>query len=1522
MKKILVVLLAVLLVVGATLGLVSCKKKHKFAETWTYNETQHWHECTVHDDCGEIADAANHILDPNGKCVVCDYKEHRHEFVWEYDENTHRQVATCHKVTEKEGPHAFGPDGMCECGLDKSFVDVYPVYKAFAAAKGEESDAFLGWMNALVEAGDKVELTADGDGKIVHADGSSEVEYFATRTAQIFAIYGANPLANVWVKVSYEDQVLGVAKTGADGSASVVFTPVAGFAEYVIELASEDDNITGTPYPGNFKIVEASAKTFEVSEGSVSIEVDGEFSFKKVLGVGPMLGLTHAQYGDGSYGQTYTSIELGKVPAGMYQAHLYNFAKSDDSNDEYFLISNGSITAKVGNEIFDCYIVVPEGTADVAVHIEQGKTCDLYFNLYIPEGTESIGFADGTTSYPRYADITLTALSNKIVLGENEVISSYEKSSSSGEDSAPVVLDVSDLPRGIYKMTGTMHGKYNQGTYDKSTGRTTVRVLGDNEASYTAVSTSTNTTNSNIRQRYESITYFELKEGDNELAIYGGYKIYHPYKFTLTSIEEESKGEIVIGENLNITFTERSYVYKINFPTGGKYQITVKGTGASSVSVLYHLVNVFAGATSSSGGAYIAQFEAEAGEEYIMLSCGTSRAYDIIIDKIDQSEITVNEELPLAYSAAVKSGEYTFVPSESGLYVLTISSESSLENLIVTVSGASIKRYNDNTLIMAVLSLEADSEASIVIAAGGNEISGVLKVSHEDAQAVPFAEVSNVTLSSSNRAAWYLLSSRNLEMSLVLSLEGELENVEMYYNGSLSAATASKIFEAVNQQGVNFLLLYSGSEEVQIGAKAQQTLPAPAIKAADLQKGYIKWNAVEGAEKYEVWFYLSGGEYHKADDVEVVDGQEEYIYYLHGEQLEKSGTHYYKVIAVADGYASRESAEISIYQSTDSNYANVFVNVTIPEEYPEETLKVKLGGTTITANKAESGETKVTLVFYGLESNFSGQAITITGINPLYHINSVTVDLDEEHTAEVEVVVEKNTTSKITVTVKYPAKSVMTFASFSLKMVKDGVAVPAYASKTVFSGDIEGKASYVWEVDATAVGTYSVSLFSDISGFSMEAGEVKVEELGMPYSIDLEIKTHENELTVTLPNTFVGNLVADIFGEDKNEALQSVSELVALKDSVTLKFLGLPAGSYTIELSGWTRPEQYLVNEEITLVVADDFSGSASATIVESPHTSFYLTVSDEVKGIASINILSYNLALYKADAPEVAVATATISNLSKSGQNEAKFYVLDDVAGSYIVKADVYNALGNNKYILSLAAFSKEVTLEGGQIVGDNSVVLNIAEEHWVVNFTVDGDGMNGKALRLQFAAGSMGNSVLVSDFSVNISNRAGKLYLFNLTTSGQYAGKYQLQAKSNTPFPEGYSLDPVKLDYNTKEYTVALNVPLTGIDLTIKASVNGFTTNPNNYVDFFFAVFEAESGKQIGKEAQWDSFATAMRSTLIVPEDIVDNPTKYVVKVTRGERLSAAYSSSKYTWEAQPIVYDPSSGTASCDVTVNFAG
>ena len=122
---------------------------HTYSEQWSYNDTDHWHACTVA-DCDEVTGKAAHTWD-NGTitenptctetgektytCTVCSATkteeiataEHTFSDKWEKDETHHwHKCINCDEISGK-AEHAY-TDGVCVCGHIKPNTDPMPEF--------------------------------------------------------------------------------------------------------------------------------------------------------------------------------------------------------------------------------------------------------------------------------------------------------------------------------------------------------------------------------------------------------------------------------------------------------------------------------------------------------------------------------------------------------------------------------------------------------------------------------------------------------------------------------------------------------------------------------------------------------------------------------------------------------------------------------------------------------------------------------------------------------------------------------------------------------------------------------------------------------------------------------------------------------------------------------------------------------------------------------------------------------------------------------------------------------------------------------------------------------------------------------------------------------------------------------------------------------------------------------------------------------------------------------------------------
>jgi hypothetical protein len=103
------------------LSFIACDTPHSYSDTWSYNATQHWRECT---NDGAKTDIADHTGDP---CTVCGYTSsgpgipHTHTYAttWSFNAAQHWRECTANDGAKTD--EAAHTGGVCTvCGYDSS----------------------------------------------------------------------------------------------------------------------------------------------------------------------------------------------------------------------------------------------------------------------------------------------------------------------------------------------------------------------------------------------------------------------------------------------------------------------------------------------------------------------------------------------------------------------------------------------------------------------------------------------------------------------------------------------------------------------------------------------------------------------------------------------------------------------------------------------------------------------------------------------------------------------------------------------------------------------------------------------------------------------------------------------------------------------------------------------------------------------------------------------------------------------------------------------------------------------------------------------------------------------------------------------------------------------------------------------------------------------------------------------------------------------------------------------------------
>lgn len=279
--------------------------KHSFSTEWSHDNEGHWKAATCkHYDLK--SEYSEHVDEDDsgygdGVCDICGYSElpHEHKFEeeWTINESVHWHVATCVHFMEKGNyaSHSFNAKGVCVCGVEKSYVEVYDLYTRTGNL------TFVEWLRWLEDKGVvRVEKTESGDGIYYYEDATYEIAFLGDRTVKVKAEASGEPLAHVWIMISLYDRdnegyvevdgtiALGLAETNKNGIAEITFSPVGGYSsdikEYRVRIAERKDiahfqgvaeENTSKPIPNRYE-VKGGQFGFEYMPYEVSENGNGE----------------------------------------------------------------------------------------------------------------------------------------------------------------------------------------------------------------------------------------------------------------------------------------------------------------------------------------------------------------------------------------------------------------------------------------------------------------------------------------------------------------------------------------------------------------------------------------------------------------------------------------------------------------------------------------------------------------------------------------------------------------------------------------------------------------------------------------------------------------------------------------------------------------------------------------------------------------------------------------------------------------------------------------------------------------------------------------------------------------------------------------------------------------------------------------------------------------------------------------------------------------------------------------------
>ena len=377
--------------------------QHSFSAEWSHDGEGHWKAATCkHSELK--SEYAEHVDEDgngygDGVCDICGYSElhHEHKFEeeWTINESVHWHVAICIHFMERGdyGSHAFNAQGVCKCGVKKSYVDVYGLYSRTGNL------TFVEWLRWLADKGVvRVEKTESGDGIYYYEDGTSEIEFLGDRTVTVKVVADDKPVQHAWVMVSFFDGVgytevngtlaLGIGETDENGIVEILFSPIRGYSaenkEYHVRLAEARDvaivlgisEENAKPLPNRISLIKGYEYiNFDVSENAGE---DGPVEIKCAVDNGwynyDKFSLPYKRYyADQLKGEGIT--ETGAT---------YTFTASGGNLFDYFYFNPskynvGSATPVEKDIIIEYATFAASGTYRIYFEVEDNVNAMLYF---------------------------------------------------------------------------------------------------------------------------------------------------------------------------------------------------------------------------------------------------------------------------------------------------------------------------------------------------------------------------------------------------------------------------------------------------------------------------------------------------------------------------------------------------------------------------------------------------------------------------------------------------------------------------------------------------------------------------------------------------------------------------------------------------------------------------------------------------------------------------------------------------------------------------------------------------------------------------------------------------------------------------------------------------------------------------------------------------------------------------------------------------------------------------------------
>ncbi len=1286
MKKIWLSILVIAGLVFGVVGMSACNgnkdgpkgtDEHVYSTGWTHDETRHWHVCTTHTDCGKISGTAPHAWGTGEKentCTVCGYERHVHAFVWEYDESTHRQVATCHTdVVENEGPHDFTGGDTCACGVKEEYVSAYPTYKDYVK---EDAKVFSEYVEMIEEAEGTLGANAAGDVTYAH-DGTSEI-WWKARTVTVNAAVSGTPYSHVWFKVSMNkggsSETIATAETGADGKATLTFYPQGYSSDdltYTVSLAEQSD-VDRAPYLANSTPKAELNQAITVDTAKADCGDAGTVEFDKKLGVGEIFGLTRTVIAGSTWSKTPTQLALlSGVAEGYYELQLNNIDGP---------CSTATIWVTVGDASYGCYIV------NFGVYDPDGRYTSSQYSqgavkavIYLPANAESIGIVSYSNIANRRADVVLNALPEIEADKACSVFASTKEA-----DAKP--YDISALPRGYYSVSATVWANED---YDSSGGADAEHdpsghiaspafalTIGDSKTTLTrGTSGHDGSGQSGYNYRTTWSGTIALKEGDNEFTFYGGTTIAH-----YAELKFEYLTPVVLGEEFTVQFSASSSSYRrtLTLPSEGVYEITAYAASAfTGLTAKSDSVTLLTAEGTSSR--YSAVFKvADAQMSLLTLSYSGNLSATFVIRKLAAGDdLVLGENKSITLGGGGLLATYGFTAASDGIYTMILTSESSLEGLtVLDESGDAVLTCGAGESGYAVLNLTAGTSAYTFFWEGeAASISFNAVIKTAAAQELPAGETGKqITFAQAYDIAYLTLTAEGTEKLYTVTLTEDASSVRIYNSitGKLIPfETGEEDILVKAGAPLTLVIIYEGEGASTLTVKAALQLadPEPTYTTGD---GFIAWTAIANATSYEIWT--------EDGDAAIATLGGSATSWTISESYWAAGTYEFRVIAKAEGFAAGEGG-VSV--TFNAQMAQITVTTTAPSSYNKGsaatsyTIGLYDDDRAVLTRKVtvESGA-EINYTTYWLVEEKEGYTLRATDLDVVFEANEAPVSF-AEHKASGTLALTEKPNCEITVTVTIPEGNAQQEGNFKLtsltvELWKDGKKYnPAKSNATItWTGDAtSGTASFT----VTEAGVYTVKLAALFEGYTYAETTVTVNSGSDPTteSAAIEVKkASAATITVSAPADFTGGTVTvEVWQSEVKKAEKSATFQKGdgeTPGSAEVIIYNLAVGDYKVKVTLGSTLEQRYYSVDGTLNMTDSGTATATAEIKEKTNTKITIRFNDGLTlddQRIVISLMQDDRALY----------TATVTKPQQGYQGGPVSYIF------YGVEAGIYTIVISN---------------------------------------------------------------------------------------------------------------------------------------------------------------------------------------------------------------------------------------------------